>query len=237
MAAPPRLQVPLPPVFLEYPGDPRVRWSNWSAQLDNFFSLTNLTLAADQQLSDRAKNAYLASLLGSEGNRILMAHPAAATAGTATYATFKAAVQRLFERSVNLVCADFDFRSRCQGAHESVNEHSIAMQLAIGCYNRHTQERLLKETNISLTRFRDIMEADETAQASSTAMRGAPTFAFVASTILSSGPKRHVHHTNHTTGMTGSRCLGCGHTGHAYKSTDCPAHGKLCRSCGNMHHF
>ena len=111
------------------------------------------------------------------------------------------------------------------------------MQLAIGCYNRHTQEKLLKETNISLARFRDIMEADETAQASSTTMRGAPTFAFVALTIRSSGPKRHVRHTNHTTGTTGSRCLGCGHTGHVYKSTDCPAHSKLWRSSGNMHRF
>ena len=219
MAAPPRLQVLLPPVFLECPGNLRIQWSNWSAQLHNFFSLTNLTLAADQQLSDRAKNVYVASLLGSEGSRILMAHPVTATVGTATYATFKAAVQRLFERPVNPVRPDFDFRSRRQGTHESVSdfltalrtlyadctpviitdapegaataieEHSIAMQLAIGCYNRHTQEKLLKETNMSLTCFRDIMEANETVQASSTAMRGAPTSTFVASTMRSSGSK------------------------------------------------
>ena len=67
----PRLQVPLPPIFLEHPGEPRVRWANWSAQLNNFFTLTNLTLPPSNQLNDRAKNAYLTTLLGSEGMHIL----------------------------------------------------------------------------------------------------------------------------------------------------------------------
>ena len=195
-ALPPRLQVPLPPVFTEHPGEPRVRWSTWSAQLDNFFALTNLTLSADQQLTNQTKNAYLATLLGSEGGRILMAHPVAATASMATFAIFREAVRRLFERPVNPVRADFDFRSRRQGAHESVSdyltalrtlysscppvafegapagmasaieEHSIAMQLAIGCYDRQTQAKLLREQVVDIIAFRDIIEADEMARAS-----------------------------------------------------------------------
>ena len=100
------IQVPLPPTFMDLPGDPRVRWSNWIAQLENFFTLTNLTLPEDNALSDRAKNAYVATLLGSEGSRILMANPAAATAETATYAQFKESVMALFERPVNPVRAN-----------------------------------------------------------------------------------------------------------------------------------
>ena len=50
----------------------------------------------------------------------------------------------------------------------AIEEHSIAMQLAIGCYNRSTQEKLLQETEVNLTNFQRIMEADETAAASHT---------------------------------------------------------------------
>ena len=84
-----RLQVPLLSTFLDLPGEPRVRWSSWIAQLENFFALTNLTLPENNALSDRAKNAYLATLLGSEGSCILMANPAAATAEDAAYTQFK----------------------------------------------------------------------------------------------------------------------------------------------------
>ena len=203
MSLPPRLQVPLPPTFLEHPGEPCIRWSTWSTQLDNFFALTNLTLSAEQQLTNQTKNTYLAMLLGSEGGRILMAHPVVATASMAMFATFWEAVRRLFECPINPVCADFDFRSRRQGAHKSVSdyltvlhtlyssctlvalenapagaasaieEHSIAMQLAIGCYNCQTQAKLLREQTVDLDAFCDIIEADEMARASSTAIHGA----------------------------------------------------------------
>ena len=136
-----RIQVPLPPTFLDLPGDPRVRWSNWIAQLENFFTLTNLTLPKDNTLSDRAKNAYVATLLGSEGSRILMANPAAATAETATYAQFKESVMALFERPVNPVRAEYEFRCRRQGATESVNDYLTALRtLYADCHNTATTD-------------------------------------------------------------------------------------------------
>ena len=110
-----RLTIPLPPTFLDYPGEPPVRWSNWLAQLENFFVLTNLTLSADNKLTDEAKNAYLCVLLGSEGARVLMVRPVAATASTATFNRFVEEVQTLFARPVNPVSAQYEFRSRRQG--------------------------------------------------------------------------------------------------------------------------
>lgn len=80
-----KLTIPLPSHFLEFPCDPKMRWLNWIMQLENFFTLTDLTLPKENKLTDRAKNAYLASLLGTEGARILMAHPVAATAESAIY--------------------------------------------------------------------------------------------------------------------------------------------------------
>ena len=274
-AHPPRLQVPLPPVFLDHPGEPRTRWTNWSAQLDNFFTLTNLTLATDNQLTDRAKNAYLTTLLGSEGLRILMAHPVAATATTADYNTFLNDVRQLFERPINPVRAEFDFRSRQQGACESVSdfltalrtlyadctpvtvpdapagvataieEHNIAMQLAIGCHSRSTQEKLLQESAVSLPNFKRIMEADETAAASSAALR--TTQPHVAATTTTTTRhhkpksqqhrKQPQHHASTSSSSTDKPCCGCGQTGHPYKSSACPAFGKQCRGCGVTHLF
>ena len=115
-----RLQIPMPPTFMDYPGEPKVRWGNWLAQLRNFFTLTDITLGEDHKLADATKNAYLSTLLGTEGLRILMANPVGATAATATHAQFCRDVQSLFERPVNPVRAEYDFRSRCQGACESV---------------------------------------------------------------------------------------------------------------------
>ena len=172
MAQLPKLQIQLPPRFLDHPGDPRIRWQHWKAQLDNFFLLTSFTLHDDVTLSDEAKNAYLSSLLGCEGSRILMAHPVATRASTTTYEDFATEVGQLFERPINPVRAEYEFRSRKQGPNETVSEyltalrmpyidcehpdqesHNLAMQLALGCYNRHTQEKLLTETTVNLDRF------------------------------------------------------------------------------------
>ena len=190
MAQLPKLQIPLPPRFLDHPGNPRIRWQHWKAQLDNFFLLTSFTLHDDVTLSDEVKNAYLSSLLGCEGSRILMAHPVATRASTTTYEDFAAEVGQLFERPINPIRAEYEFRSRKQGPNETVSEyltasrtlyidcerpdqesHNLAMQLALGCYNRHTQEKLLTETTVNLDRFVRIMQADESAHASSTAIR------------------------------------------------------------------
>ena len=128
MATSLKLQIPLPPRFFDHPGDPRVRWTNWKAQLDNFFMLTNMTLPKGEELPDHAKNSYLSALLGSEGCRILMAHPVATKAPTMTYADFTTEVQKLFERPPNPVRAEYDFRNRKQAAGETVSEFLTALR-------------------------------------------------------------------------------------------------------------
>ena len=141
-------------------------------EVGHFFVLTNLTLSDGNALTDAAKNAYLASLLGTEGSRILLAHPVATQAATLSYDAFSQAVGQLFERSTNPVRAEFEFRSRKQGACETIAEyltalhtlhtdcnrqdeeqHNLAMQLALGCYDRRTQKKLLTETIVDLDKF------------------------------------------------------------------------------------
>ena len=260
-----RLTVPLPPTFLDTPGEPRIRWSNWVCQLENFFTLTNLTLV--NELTDRAKNAYLSTLLGCEGSRILMAHPAGGTAATATYTEFKASVQALFERPVDPVRAEFEFRCRKQGATESVcdyltalrtlhaeREHvaeltgdvatkvgnrDLAMQLAIGCHNRQTQEKLLQETDISLDNFIRIMQSAETVSLSSATINHAPASLAAVSKEQATSHRAHQKTASQELPKTKAprQCNGCGQSGHCFKSSTCPALGKKCSHCGKINHF
>ena len=269
-----RLTIPLPPTFFDYPGEPKVRWANWLAQLDNFFTLTNLTLPDTNQLSDRAKNAYLSSLLGNEGSRILMAHPVAATASTAPFDDFSREVESLFERPVNPVRAEYEFRNRRQSPTESVSDfltalrtlyvdcdslgddgkaskriedHNLAMQLAIGCHSRRTQEKLLQETEVDLDSFLKIMLADESATESSAALRNesVPNRSVAA---VSRKPSYHPrprdtreqqrnNGPSTANGELRDRCYGCGKQGHRFKTSECPAFGKSCNYCKKANHF
>ena len=96
----------------------------------------------------------------------------------------------LFEQPTNPIRAEYEFHSRKQGATETVTEylmapgtlhidcerpdqelHNLVMQLALGCHDQRTQEKLPTETTVDLDRFIQIMQADETAQASSAAIR------------------------------------------------------------------
>ena len=264
-----RLTIPLPPTFLDYPGESKMRWSNWLAQLDNFFYLTDLTNSDDKKLTNRAKNAYVSSLLGAEGSRILMTHPVASKATTTTYEEFCKEVKTLFERPTNPVRAEFEFRSRRQAATESVadfmtalrtlyvetdhpgkdgtdakaiEDHNLAMQLAIGCYSRQTQEKLLQQEKVDLSDFLRIMSASESASQSTAAMRdevhadGAYHIATVAKTPGTRTNRTDLPEHNWRNNTT-VPCFGCGRSDHRFKSRDCPAIGKICNFCGNLNHF
>ena len=94
--------------------------------VEQFFVFTNLTLSDGNALTDAAKNA---SLLGTEGSHILLAHPFATQAATLSYNAFSQAVGQLFERPTYPVRAEFEFRSRKQGACETVAENLTALAL------------------------------------------------------------------------------------------------------------
>ena len=139
-------------------------------------------------------------------------------------------------------CTPLTVERAAAGAARAIEEHSIAMQLAIGCYNRSTQEKLLQETEVNLTNFQRIMEADETAAASSAALRSAQPLASIAMTSSHDKTKaqqcpKQQHHTPTGNSSTDKSCAGCGRRGHAYKSPNCPAFGKQCKGCGASNHF
>ena len=122
----------------------------------------------------------------------------------------------------------------------NIERRDLAMQLAIGCC---TEGKLLQETEVDSDTFVRIMQANETAALFSAALHSEPA-ATIAAAIKGQPPT----HRNSNQRSTSSRqykarlniskaCLGCGKTGHAFKSVDCPATGKTCFHCGNLNHF
>ena len=88
------------------------------------------------------------------------------------------------------------------------------------------------------------MRADETAAFSSTALHNETTTATIAAACKRQPPNNKNSnqrstppHQRKTQPNVSKTCLGCGKTGHTFKSTDCPATGKTCRHCGNLNHF
>jgi hypothetical protein len=258
------LRLPLPPTFLEVPGEPSIKWSQWISQVETFFFLTDCNLPDDKQLTRQQKVAYVRSLLGAEGVRIAAAHPVSSKWDDIPYDEFKKELKALFEHPTNPVRAEFEMRKRVQGACESTNDYvtalrtlvadceinnneherrHLAMQLVIGCKADETQKKLLAEPAIDLDRFIAIMRADEAATHTAAAIRHETTIA--AATHRKSGqykqakqPTRPNKFNNNNKGKPkADHCYGCGSTSHRYKDTNCPALGKTCTACGKPNHF
>ena len=267
------LQILMLPTYMNFPSEPKVWWANWIAQLHNFFTLTDITLGAEHKLADATKNAYSSTLIGTKGLCILMANPVGTTTATATYTEFCRDVQVLFECPVNPVRAEYDFHSRHQGACESISDylttlrtllldcdtldlesadakeledHKLAMQLAISCYNQQTLEKLLKEKQVDLNNFIEIIQADELATQLVMVLRNetAPGSTTVATNFKALVHPQHSHdkssfqqaHKQHLSNNS-KACYGCGGHSHHFKSVQCPATGKMCSHCGKANHF
>jgi hypothetical protein len=239
------LRFPMPPTFLDVPGEPTIKFSQWVSQLENFFYLTNCSLAANKQLSDKQKVAYVPLLLGAEGIRIVAAHSVSNRWKNIRNADFKAELKTLFERSKNPVRAQFDFRQRQQGNNETVNEYitalrtliadcdindndqekrQLAMQLVIGCKVRTTQEKLLAEATIDLDKFLTIMHAEESASQTSTAIRQETTVA--AATKSQPSNNKRPDSTNNNTKPTSNK----------YKNNTQKPKSDHCFGCGSTAH-
>ena len=126
----------------------------------------------------------------------------------------------------------------------NLEQHVLAMQLAIGCYSRRTQEKLLQETKVNLEHFVCIMQTHETAALSSAAaLHNETTGTTVAATFrgkhtFDNSKKRSTSQQQRRHPPTATKaCLGCGKIGHIFKSADCPATGKTCRHYSNLNHF
>ncbi len=208
-----RLQVPLPAVFLQHPGEPPVPFSTSLSAFDTY--LHPVELERGEALTASTQNSLLFSLLGQEGLRQFGNDPVVATMTEAatTYAIFRAAVRRRFKRTTNVARACFDFHTRRQGPTESAAEFIAALrelapdcsfpadyhnralveQLICGCYSSKARERMLL-IDPNLDEYLQILESDEVVQEDSQIIASGSSSLLISPAFISSrrkGPDRH----------------------------------------------
>ena len=151
-------------------------------------------------LPDAVKNAMLLNALGAEGFRLAASDPILSDSATASYNDVKAAAARLFAVKGSEIRAIKDLLSRRQHSDETVGgyitelralaqstslssfvnqtnntnaeEYILAAMLALGVKSRASQQRLLRETNISLQEFSNLASAAESAEVDQQAISG-----------------------------------------------------------------
>lgn len=252
----------MPSPYLEHPGEPNLQFKTWLAVFNDFIDMSDAHLAEESKMSDKQKNAYLFALLGTEGIRIFSTDPAALAKDTTTYANFSKAATEVFGVPVNKIRALYDFQMRTQGATETTMEYlsalraiaadcefgallknRLAIQLAVGCHQKETQEKLLSEVTVNCDRFVTLMQADESARASSSAIRGERKTTAVINTqsknqrTPKTTPRRPTPSNRPDSQTTQHPCPGCGNDSHRYKDPECPALNAKCRFCSIRGHY
>ena len=208
------------------------------------------------ELSDENKNRLLFPLLGLEGIRIFSSNPMCGNIATASHSDFKKALRDIFDVRINPFKAHFDFEGRNQHPAESTQEfltalrslmadcdfkghenHHLAIRMVNGCHNRDTQKKLLVLPAVSLDAVVELMQAEETANLSASAIGRAAAVASVAAVPASTvhrvdKPPRKQQNT-----QSRKACYNCGRAGHTSGDASCPARGKSCNNCGKVGHF
>ncbi len=243
-----------PAKFLQHPGEPPLNFTVWYKLFERYIFLIDYGKPAEKKLDDEAKNALLFSYMGSEGARLFASNPAFNNISDASHGSFVNAIRSQFVSSVNVVRAHFDFHHRQQASGETVMEYMttlrslmadchfhgedsyhLALQLACGCRDHDTQQKLLSLKKVDLDDFVQILQADESAKASAAAMRGSK--AVQATHVKPVGRKDKRESKEKTTGQAQAECKGCGKSGHRFKSDTCQAAKVKCNFCGNIGHF
>ena len=241
-------KIPLPKEFLSHPGNPVLPFRHWIEMFNNYIFLKD----TKKDMSDETKNRLLLPLLGLEGIRIFSSNPMCGKVSTAKHSDFQKALNDIFNVKINPFKAHFDFEGRNQHPSETTQEyvtalrslmadcdfkghdsHHLAIRLVNGCHNRDTQKKLLVLPEVKLETVVELMQAEETANLSATAIsRAAAAAAVPASPVhrVDKPPSKHQHKVN-------KACTNCGRAGHKPGDASCPARGKACNNCGKTGHF
>ena len=180
-------KIPLPKEYLTHPGNPVLPFRHWIEMFNNYIFLRD----HDGTMTDETKNRVLFPLLGLEGIRIFSSNPMCGQIATASqsHADFKEALKDIFDIRINPFKAHFDFECRNQHPSETTQEfltalrslmadcdfknhenHHLAIRMVNGCHNRDTQKKLLVLPVVSLDKVVELMQAEETANLSASAI-------------------------------------------------------------------
>ncbi len=111
-----------PPPFLECPGEPRLTFTAWKRQFDNYL----LAIGGDK-FPDEQKRALLIHCLGAEGQRLYNTLPLEDD----EYSGTVSALTNFFQPKVNVIAERYRFRQRAQHVGESTDHYICASLLQL----------------------------------------------------------------------------------------------------------
>ncbi|KAJ1107504.1 hypothetical protein NDU88_004894 [Pleurodeles waltl] len=249
----------VPPLFLDSPGKPCMKWKGWLRAFENY-----IVSIDGKGYSPERKKSLLFGLLGKAGQEVFDSLPVYVNppGATAPLNEYQEAVKRLelqYAEECNIMVGRHKFALRKQEEGETIEEYIACLrvlaqdcefaemtdtyirdQVVFYCHSKKVQERLLSCRNPSLKEVMAIAKAVERSMVSSKEL---------ASTSQASSvfyvQDRHKHAPKTPDRAASDRgggrrplaCFRCGSRDHLADSRTCPALYKSCSKCRKMGHF
>ena len=212
-------------------------WKNWLQRYDIFF-----TAVEGHKKSDSVQVAMFLSCIGEEALHIYNTFTMTDDERNKMAAVRQKFVEYFTPRK-NQVLERYQFWRLQQQQGEGIDAFVTSLRLrarscefaeltdslirdkvVLSCPDARLQERLLRESDLSLTKAIDLCRAAEATQQQLRAIKAGTDITSAVQTVSSISTSAQVH----------KNCGNCGGQ-HAHKP--CPAHGKACRNCGKLNHF
>ncbi|KAB0805330.1 hypothetical protein PPYR_02300 [Photinus pyralis] len=229
-----------PPEPLQLDGNIAENWRKFSQKFDLFLTATGLSTKAEEK-----KVAVLLNLIGYEALELYNTF-SFVEQEEKTVETVKAKFDEYCSPKKNVIFERFKFnkivQQECQPFDVFVSELRKAIKtteyaqqddmlrdrIVMGIYNKSTQEKLLREASLTVTKAIDICRAIEVSRDQSKVLQSEATVHSISKKSMSNQPVKQVAR------QVATDCQYCGYQ-HAKRR--CPAYGKTCARCQGRNHF
>ncbi|KAJ1211896.1 hypothetical protein NDU88_007244 [Pleurodeles waltl] len=249
----------VPPLFLDSPGKPCMKWKGWLRAFENYI------ISIDGQgYSPERKKSLLFGLLGKAGQEVFDSLPVYVNphGATAPLNEYQEAVRRLelqYAEECNIMVGRHKFALRKQEEGETIEEYIACLrvlaqdcefavmtdtyirdQVVFYCHSKKVQERLLSCRNPSLKDVIAIAKAVERSMVSSKELANTSQ---ASNVFYVQDSRKHVPGNSERAASDrgGGRrqlvCYRCGSKDHVADSRACPAVHKSCSKCRKLGHF
>ncbi|KAJ1160682.1 hypothetical protein NDU88_001176 [Pleurodeles waltl] len=249
----------VPPLFLDSPGKPCMKWKGWLRAFENYI------ISIDGQgYSPERKKSLLFGLLGKAGQEVFDSLPVYVNphGATAPLNEYQEAVRRLelqYAEECNIMVGRHKFALRKQEEGETIEEYIACLrvlaqdcefavmtdtyirdQVVFYCHSKKVQERLLSCRNPSLKDVIAIAKAVERSMISSKELANTSQ---ASNVFYVQDSRKHVPGNSERAASDrgGGRrqlvCYRCGSKDHLADSRACPAVRKSCSKCRKLGHF
>ncbi|KAJ1173042.1 hypothetical protein NDU88_004884 [Pleurodeles waltl] len=249
----------VPPLFLDSPGKPCMKWKGWLRAFENYI------ISIDGQgYSPERKKSLLFGLLGKAGQEVFDSLPVYVNphGATAPLNEYQEAVRRLelqYAEECNIMVGRHKFALRKQEEGETIEEYIACLrvlaqdcefavmtdtyirdQVVFYCHSKKVQERLLSCRNPSLKDVIAIAKAVERSMVSSKELANTSQ---ASNVFYVQDSRKHVPGNSERAASDrgGGRrqlvCYRCGSKDHLADSRACPAVRKSCSKCRKLGHF